>query len=117
VCEKWDIIDPLHRRNRGTATNVDENFAGFEDFIIDHDRPGRLKASMALDDRTIFKSSQPLLYASGRLSADFIFARLNTFHIDAHLTIDLKAVFGAAASNMGRVRTGNERLCRYTSCI
>ena len=30
---------------------------GLQDFVIDHDSARRLKAGMALDDRTIFKSS------------------------------------------------------------
>ena len=107
----------MDRRNRRAPTHIDENFVGLQDFFIDHDSAGRLKAGMALDDRTILKSSQPFLYAVVRPSGNFILARFNTLHIDAHIAVDDKTVFGASASNMGRVRAGNERLRRYTSCI
>jgi hypothetical protein len=110
-------VNPRDRRNRGTPTHVDENFVALQDFIIDHDSAGRLKASMALDDRTIFKSSQRFLYAAVRPSGNFILACFNTLHIDAHIAIDNKTIVGASASNMGRVRAGNERLCRYASRI
>ena len=104
-------------RNRGAPADVDENFVGLQDFIIDHDSAGRLKAGMALDDRTMFKSSQPFLYALVRPSGNFILACFNTLHIDAHIAIDTKTIFGASARNMGRIRAGNERLCRNTSRI
>jgi hypothetical protein len=42
---------------------------------------------------------------------------LTRFHIDADIAIDSKTIFGTSASNMGRVRAGNERLCWYTSRI
>ena len=110
-------MNPRHRGNRGAPANVDENFVGLQDFIVDHDSVGRLKAGMALDDRTIFQSSQPFLYAPVRPSGNFILACFDTFHVDAHIAIDSKTIFGASASNMGRVRAGNERLCRDTSRI
>jgi hypothetical protein len=86
-------------------------------FIVDHDSAGRMKSGMALDHRTIFQSSQPFLYAPVRPSGNFILACFNTFHIDADIAIDSKTIFGTSASNMGRVRAGNERLCWYTSRI
>src|SRR4029077_16914419 len=76
-----------------------------------------MKAGMALDDSTIPETSQPFLYAPVRSSGDFILACFNTFHVDAYVAIDNETVFGASASNMGRVRTSNERLCRYASRI
>ena len=72
---------------------------------------------MALDDRTILQSSQPFLYALVRPSGHFILACFDTLHIDAHIAIDIKTIFGAPASNMSRVGAGNERLRRYTSSI
>src|SRR4029077_13308697 len=98
-------------------TDIDENFVGLQDFIIDRDSAGRLKAGMALNDRTIFKSSQPFLDAPVRPSGNFILACFNTLHIDADIAIDSKTKLGASAGNMGRVRAGNQGLCRYTSCI
>ena len=99
-------MNPRNCGNRGAPTNVDENFVGFEDYIIDNDSAGRLKAGMALDDRTIFKSSLPFLYAPVRPTGNFILACFDTLHIDAHIAIDNKTIFGAPASNMGRVRAG-----------
>ena len=72
---------------------------------------------MTLDDHAIFQSSQPFLYSFVRAAGNGIFAGFHTFHIDAHIAIDNKTIFGASASNMGGVRAGNERLCRYTSRI
>lgn len=43
--------------------DVDVNFVGFEDIIVDYDCVGRLEAGMALDDRAVFQSSQPFLYS------------------------------------------------------
>src|SRR5262245_33731487 len=103
-------MNPLDRGNRRAPTNVDENFVGLQDFIIDHDSAGRLKAGMALDDRTIFESSQPFLYALVRPSGNFILACFNTFHINADIAIDNKTIFGASASKVGDVGAGNERL-------
>src|SRR5215472_1430174 len=105
-------MNPLDRGNRGTATDVDENFVGFQDFIIDNYTAGRLEAGMALDDPAVFKSSQPFLYAPARPSHNFILTRFSTFHIHAHIAIDNKTIFAASASNMGRVGAGNECLCR-----
>src|SRR2546428_10053786 len=106
-------MNPLDRGNRGAPTDIDEDFVGLQDFIIDHDSAGRLKAGMALGDRTIFQSSQPFLYAPVRAPGNFILACFNTLHIDADIAIDNKTIFGTSASNMGRVRAGNERLCWY----
>jgi len=53
VGEKRNIMNSRHLRDRRTPADVDENLVGFEDFIVDHDSAGRLKASMALDDRAI----------------------------------------------------------------
>src|SRR6266481_2663783 len=103
------------RGNRGAPANVDENFLGLQDFIVDHDSPGRMKSGMALDHRTVFQSSQPFLYSPVRPSGNFILACLNTFHVDADIAIDNKTIFGTSARNMGRVGAGNERLCWYTS--
>src|SRR5262249_43417971 len=72
---------------------------------------------MALDDRTVGKSSQPFLYAFARASGNRVLACFDTFHIDAHITVDAETVFTASASNMGSVRTGNERLGRDASRI
>ena len=94
-------MNPRDRGNRGAPTHVDEDFVGFQDFIVDHDSAGRLKAGMALDDRAIFKSSQPFLDAPVRPSGNFILACLDTFHIDAHIAIDDKTIFGASASTYG----------------
>jgi hypothetical protein len=88
-----------------------------QDFIVDYDSAGRLKAGMALDDRTIFEPSQPVLDAPVRPSGNFILACFDTFHVDAHTAIDNKTIFGASASNMGRVRAGNECLGRDTSRV
>src|ERR1043165_668778 len=72
---------------------------------------------MALDDGTVFQSSQPFLHTSVRPSGHFIFACFHTLHIDAHIAIDGKTILGTPASNMGRVRAGNERLCRDAARI
>src|ERR1700722_15727399 len=110
-------MNPRNGGNRGAPTNVDENFVGFQDLTIDRDSAGRLKAGMALDDRTILKTTQPCLYTPARPSGNFILACLDTFHIDAHIAIDNKTIFSASASNMSRVCAGNERLGRYTSRV
>jgi hypothetical protein len=52
-----------------------------------------------------------------RLSGNLILACFNPLHIDAHFAIDNKTIFGASASNVGRIRAGNERLCRYASRV
>src|SRR5947207_13057985 len=99
-------MNPLDRGNSGAPTDIDEDVVGLQDFIVDHDTAGRLKAGMALEDRAILKSSQPFLYAPVRPPGNFILACFNTLHIDADIAIDHKTIFGAAASNMGRVRAG-----------
>ena len=76
-----------------------------------------MKSGVALDNRDIFQSSQPFLYAPVRPSRNFILACFNTFHIDADIAIDSKTLFRTSTSNMGRVRAGNERLCWYTPRI
>src|SRR4029434_3481680 len=110
-------MNPWHRGDRGSPTNIDENFVSLQYFIVDYDAAGRLKAGMALDDSTILKSSQPFLYAPVLPCGYFIFACFSTLHIDMHIAIDNKTKLGATASKMGRVGAGNERLCRYASCI
>ena len=52
-------MNPRHVGNRGPPANIDIDLVGLQNFIVNHDSVGRLKAGMALDDRTIFKSSQP----------------------------------------------------------
>src|SRR5438034_10785057 len=110
-------MNPRERGNSGAATNVDENLVGLQDFVVDHDSAGRLKAGVALDDRAILKSAQPFLYAPVGASGNFILACFNALHIDAHIAIDNETILGASAGNMGRVRAGYERLCRYASGI
>ncbi len=110
-------MNPWQLGNRGAPADVDENFVGLQNFVVDHDRAGRLKAGMALDDRTIFKSSHPFFHAPVRPSGNCILARFDTLHIDAHVAADIKTIFGASASHMGRVRARNHRLCRDTSRI
>ena len=110
-------MNPRHRGNRGAPADVDENFVGSQHLIVDHDSVGRLKAGMALDDRAILKSSQPFLDALVRPSGNFILARFDAFHINAHIAIANKTILGAAASNMRCVRAGDECLCRDTSRI
>src|SRR5690348_7035267 len=105
------------RRDRCTATDIDVNFVCFQDVIIDRNSSIRLKAGMALDDRAMFESSQPFLYAFVRPSGDFVFPRLHTFHIDADVAIDEKAVFRTSTSGVSSVGTGHERLRWNTSCI
>src|SRR5436190_4898342 len=72
---------------------------------------------MALDDRTIFQSSQPFLYSFVRAAGNGIFAGFHTFHIHAHIAIDAEPVFRAAASDVGRVRASNHRLGRDAACV
>ena len=110
-------MNPPKRRNRGTPANVDENFVGFEDFIVDHDCAGRLKAGMALDDRAILESPQPFLDCPARASGNFVLACLNKFYIDAYIAIDIEPKFGAPAGNMGHIHAGNHRLGREASRI
>jgi hypothetical protein len=112
-----EFVNPWKRGNRSATANVDEDFVGFEDFVVDHDGVGRLKASMALDDRTILESPQPFFYAPVRPSGDFILACPDTLHIDAHIAIDDKSKLSASTSNVACMRAGNERLCRNTPCV
>src|SRR5262245_34668637 len=72
---------------------------------------------MALDERTVCQSSQPFLHTSVRPSGNFILACFHAFHVDAHIAVDSKTIFGTSAGNICRVRAGNERLCRDTSRI
>jgi hypothetical protein len=109
-------MNPRHRGDSSASTNVDKNLVGLQDFIVDYDRVGRLKAGMALKDRTILKSSQPFLYALVRPSGNCILACFHPFHIDAHIAGD-KTIFRSSASNMRRVRAGHKRLCRYAPRI
>ena len=107
----------MDRWNRGPPTNIDEDFVGFQDLTIDHNSAGRLEAGMALNDSAILKSAQPVLHSLVRPSGNIILARFDTFHIDVHIASNRKTIFGASASNMGRVRTGNECLGRDTTRI
>src|SRR5580658_657162 len=61
VIEKWDIVNPRHFWNRSARAHVDEDLAGFKNFIVDHDSVRRLKAGLTLNDRTICRSSEPFL--------------------------------------------------------
>src|ERR1041384_2287152 len=72
---------------------------------------------MAMNDRTILKSSYPVFHASVRSSGNFILACFYTFHVDANIAGDSKTILGASASHMRRVRASHERLCRYASRI
>src|SRR5437773_10085918 len=72
---------------------------------------------MALNHRTLTKPSEPLLHAPVRASRDFIFTSFHALHIDAHVPIDGKTVFRAAASDMGCIGTCNERFCGDTPRI
>ena len=44
-----------HIGNRSPPAYIDKNLVGLQDLIVDHNRVRRLKAGMALDDRTIFQ--------------------------------------------------------------
>src|SRR6266536_5984808 len=101
-------MNPRHLGNRGASTDVDENLVGLEDFIVDPYSVGRLKAGMALDYGTIFKSSQPFLYALVRPSGNFILTCFNTLHVHAHIAVDIKTIFRTSAGDMGRVRAGHK---------
>ena len=117
VCEKRDILNPRHLGNKGSSTDVDINLVGLQNFIVDHHSVRRLKAGVALNDRAVLQSSQPLLYALVRPPGHCILARFDAFHINAHITVDAETVFGASAGNMGRVGAGDHRLCRDASRV
>ena len=102
-------MNPRDRRNRGAPTNVDENFVGLQDFIVDHDRVRRLKASMTLNDRAIGHSAQPVFHSLVGPRGCFIFAGFDSLDIDAHIA-GVETVFRAPAGNADRIGTRDERL-------
>src|SRR5262245_52621670 len=106
-----------HRWNVGAASNVDENPAGFEYFIIDANASRRLESSMALNHGTVGKSSKPLFHTLVRPPRHFIFTSFDALHVDAHIPADRKTVIRATARDMGRVRTRNQRFCGNTPGI
>ena len=109
-------MNPRHVGNRSPPANVDIDLVGLQNFIVDHDSVRRLKAGMALDDRAIFHSSEPIPPLPCLTSGDFILAGFDSLHIDAHISSG-ETIFRSSASNMDRIGTRHERLCRDASRI
>src|SRR5580692_6251278 len=63
VGEKWDVVNPRHVGNTSPAANVDIDLVGLQNFIVDHHCVRRLKPGLALNDRTICRSSEPFLHS------------------------------------------------------
>jgi hypothetical protein len=63
VGEKWDIMNPRHVGNRGPPASIDIELVGLQNFVVDRYSVRRLKAGMALDDRTICRSSESFLHS------------------------------------------------------
>ena len=103
-------MNPRHVGNGGPPANIDINPVGLQDFIVDHDGVRRLKACMALNDRTICRSPEPLLHSLVRPRRDCILSGFDSPHIDAHIT-NGETIFRTSAGNMYRVGTRHERLC------
>ena len=101
---------------RARAANIDIDLVGLQNFIVDHDSVRRLKAGLALNDRTICRSSEPFLHSLARPRGGCIFAGFDPLHIDAHIT-NGETIFRTSAGNMDRIGTRHERLCRGASRI
>ena len=109
-------MNSRHVRDRGPRSNIDVDFVGLQNFIVDHDGIRRLEAGVALNDRTIFRSSQPFLHSLAGSPGDCILARFDALYVDAHITSG-ETVFRPSAGNMDRIGTRHERLCRRASGI
>ncbi len=109
-------MNPRHLRNRSAPAHVDIDLVGLQNFIVDHHSVRRLKAGMALNDRTICRSSEPLLHSLVGPRGGCILAGFDSLHIDTHIT-NGETVFRPSAGNMDRIGACHERFCRDASRI
>src|SRR5262249_49343181 len=114
--QKRDIVNPRHFRNSSAAADIDVNLAGFENLTTNSNTIRRLKAGMALNDRTILQSSQPFFDSFVRASRDRILARFYTLHINSHVAGG-EPVSAAAPGYMGALGACNHRLCGDTARV
>src|ERR1700691_2392151 len=109
-------MNPRHVGNTGPAANIDVDLVGFENFIVDYDGVRRLKAGLALYDRTIFRSPELFLHSLVRPRGGCILAGFDSLYIDAHIT-NGETIFRTSAGYMDRIGTRHERLGRDASRI
>lgn len=63
IGEKRDVMNPRHVWNTGPPANINIDLVGLQNFIVDDHCVRRPKAGLALYDRTICRSSEPLLHS------------------------------------------------------